>query len=87
LVHDAANGLSSAITNTIKDANSAITSIVNKANSLTFNALNLDAPQISVPDLSSLQNVTLPSTIQDALTSLNNSIPSFDDLKHKIDDM
>ncbi|KAI0687893.1 hypothetical protein BC835DRAFT_1419600 [Cytidiella melzeri] len=44
-------------------------------------------PQISVPDLTSLQNVTLPQDFQDALTNLNNSLPTLSDLKNSIDDL
>lgn len=42
---------------------------------------------ISVPDLSALQNVTLPQDFTDALTNLNNSLPTLSDLKDKVNDM
>ena len=42
---------------------------------------------ISVPDLSALQNVTLPQDFTDALTNLNNSLPTLSDLKSKVDDL
>ena len=56
-----------------------------------FNKINpftdLKAPQISVPDLSALQNVTLPSDFENALVKLNNSLPTISELKSSIDDM
>ncbi|KAI0084851.1 hypothetical protein BDY19DRAFT_469538 [Irpex rosettiformis] len=42
---------------------------------------------ISVPDLSALQNVTLPQDFTDALTNLNNSLPTLSELKGKLDDI
>jgi hypothetical protein len=56
---------------------------VNKVNPFS----KITAPSITVPSLDGLQNLTLPSSFQDALVQLNNSIPNIDNLKQTIDDM
>ncbi|GAA6015773.1 hypothetical protein JCM11491_002474 [Sporobolomyces phaffii] len=43
--------------------------------------VNIDIPTIDVPELSALENVTLPSTVIDALTDLNSSIPTLDEFR------
>ncbi|GAA6064016.1 hypothetical protein JCM10212_005499 [Sporobolomyces blumeae] len=43
--------------------------------------VDIDTPSIDIPDLSALENVTLPSTIVDALTELNSSIPTLDEFR------
>ncbi|KZT22231.1 hypothetical protein NEOLEDRAFT_1164276 [Neolentinus lepideus HHB14362 ss-1] len=68
----------------ISSANSAIQSVVNAANKVNPFG-NISAPQISVPSLDALQNVTIPNTFQTALENLNSSLPTFSDLKQKID--
>ncbi|KAK4047488.1 plasma membrane fusion protein prm1 [Microbotryomycetes sp. JL201] len=47
--------------------------------------VDFDIPQIDVPDLAALENVTLPHSIIDGLESLNNSIPTLEELKATID--
>jgi hypothetical protein len=44
-------------------------------------------PQFDVPSLAALQNVTLPTDFQDALTKLNSSLPTFQDIKDKLEAM
>ncbi|GJE97726.1 Plasma membrane fusion protein [Phanerochaete sordida] len=75
-----------AIQNDIQAANSVITTAINAINKVNPFG-NISAPQISVPSLDSLQNVTLPSDFQDALEKLNSSLPTISDLKSKIDDL
>lgn len=48
---------------------------------------NISAPQLSIPSLDALQNVTLPTDFQDALEKLNASLPSVSVFKHTIDDL
>jgi hypothetical protein len=48
---------------------------------------NITAPQLSIPSLDALQNVTLPTDFQDALTKLNASLPSVSVFKHTIDNL
>ncbi|KIL62559.1 hypothetical protein M378DRAFT_755866 [Amanita muscaria Koide BX008] len=83
LVNNTASSLRTSIQNDITNANNIIQNAVN-----TINKANpfskISAPQITVPSLDGLQNLTLPSTLQDALVQLNNTIPSIDDLKQKV---
>ncbi|KAI0339855.1 hypothetical protein BDW22DRAFT_1399493 [Trametopsis cervina] len=76
----AANGIRSAIQGSIDAANT----VIDKALSIIPGA---PSPKIPVPDLSSLQNVTLPPDFENALVKLNNSLPTLSDLKSKIDDI
>ncbi|KAF9478798.1 hypothetical protein BDN70DRAFT_993907 [Pholiota conissans] len=76
--------LRTSIQNDVASANSVITNFINTINKANPFG-NITPPQISIPSLDSLQNVTLPSSFQDALTNLNNSIPSVADIKDKIE--
>jgi len=48
---------------------------------------NIKAPQLNIPSLDALQNVTLPTDFQDALTKLNASLPSVSVLKNAVNDL
>lgn len=48
---------------------------------------NITPPQISVPSLDALSNVTLPSDFTDALLKLNSSLPSVTQVKQAIEDV
>lgn len=72
--------LRTSIQSDIASANSVIQNAINAINKVNPFG-NINAPQIAVPSLDALQNVTLPSSFQDALTSLNASIPTVADLK------
>ncbi|KAF8629427.1 hypothetical protein AX15_003474 [Amanita polypyramis BW_CC] len=86
LVNSAASALRTNIQNDISGANNAITSAINAINKINpFKQIT--PPQITVPSLDGLQNVTLPSSFQDALVQLNNSIPSVDSLKQTINNI
>jgi hypothetical protein len=80
------NGLRTSIQSDIETANSAINSTINAINKVNPFG-NIKPPQISVPSLDALQNVTLPTDFEQSLQSLNNSIPSFSEIKQKIDAM
>ncbi|KAH8119166.1 hypothetical protein DFH11DRAFT_1686126 [Phellopilus nigrolimitatus] len=70
----------------ISSVNSAIQSAVDTVNKVNpFN--NISAPQFSVPSLDSLSNVTLPTDFQDALTKLNASLPTLDQVRNAIEDI
>ncbi|GAA5834088.1 hypothetical protein JCM3766R1_004454 [Sporobolomyces carnicolor] len=43
--------------------------------------VNVDIPTIDIPELSALENVPIPSTVVDALTELNSSIPTLDEFR------
>ena len=48
---------------------------------------DITAPQISVPSLSALENVTLPSDFEDALEKLNSSLPTLDQIRESIESL
>jgi hypothetical protein len=77
------NGIRTAIQNDVNAANSAIQSAVSGLNKVNPFG-NINVPQFSVPSLNALQNVTLPTDFQDALTKLNASLPTVSDLKDKV---
>jgi hypothetical protein len=47
----------------------------------------ITAPQFNIPSLDSLQNVTIPTDFEDALVSLNNSLPTFKEIKDVINNL
>ncbi|GAA5880772.1 hypothetical protein JCM1840_001368 [Sporobolomyces johnsonii] len=79
----------STIRTDIQDAISGISTSLNKTIGLIDDIPGVDvsAPSIDIPDLSSLENVTLPTTIIDALTELNSSIPTLDTLRSTLDSL
>ena len=80
------SSLRTSIQSDIASANSVIQNAINGINKVNPFG-NINAPQIAVPSLDALQNVTLPASFQDALTSLNASIPSVADLKGALESM
>lgn len=46
--------------------------------------ISISIPQFSIPSLSGLQNVTVPTGFEDSLIKLNQSMPSLDDLRDRI---
>ena len=57
----------------------------------TYNAVpllpNISVANITVPSLTSLENVTLPSDFTTALEKLNASLPTISQLKDDVEDM
>lgn len=49
--------------------------------------VNIDVPQIDIPQLSALENVTLPNTLIDALENLNSTIPTLDEVRSSLDSL
>ncbi|KAK2464312.1 hypothetical protein APHAL10511_003769 [Amanita phalloides] len=86
LVNSAASSLRTTIQSDIVNANNVINNAINAINKVNpFGKIT--APQITVPSLDGLQNITLPSSFQDTLVQLNNSIPSVSVLKQTINDI
>ena len=84
MVQSVSSGLRTSIQNDISNANSAITTAIDAINKINpFSKIT--APQITVPSLDALQNVTLPASFEQTLTDLNNTLPTFNDLKQKIE--
>ncbi|GAA5951636.1 hypothetical protein JCM3765_005989 [Sporobolomyces pararoseus] len=49
--------------------------------------VDIDVPTINIPELTALENVTIPSTVVDALTELNTSIPTLDEFRAKMNSL
>ena len=54
---------------------------------LPLRRVDVDIPTIDIPELSALENVTLPSTVIDALTDLNSSIPTLDEFRSSMNSL
>lgn len=84
-VENGLNAIGPTITSAVSDAQSGINTAVNAANSL-FSKLpgfsSVQIPSLSVP-VNSL-NVQVPDTVSNSLISLNNSLPTLDDLRNDI---
>ncbi|KAI0072507.1 hypothetical protein K474DRAFT_1604961 [Panus rudis PR-1116 ss-1] len=83
-IQNAFSSLRTSIQNDIATANKVIQGAVDAINKVNPFS-DIKAPQINIPSLDSLQNVTLPSDFQDALLKLNNSLPSVSELKDKVE--
>ncbi|CUA75047.1 Plasma membrane fusion protein PRM1 [Coprinopsis cinerea okayama7 len=82
------NGLKTSIQGDIQSANNAIASAVNAINSVTrIVNVKLDVPQFSIPALSGLDNIKIPTDLQDALTKLNSTLPTLDQLRDTVDNI
>ena len=77
---DTLNGIRSAIQDEVSAANKVIQSAVDGINKINPFG-NISVPQFSIPELSSLENVTLPTDFENTLISLNNSLPSLSQIK------
>ncbi|KAF8647151.1 hypothetical protein AX16_006982 [Volvariella volvacea WC 439] len=86
LVRGVADGLRSTIQDSISGANRAIQEVVDLANRINPFG-DIPVPRIEVPNLNGLENVQLPSSFQDSLTRLNETLPTFGDLKDKIEEI
>lgn len=73
-----------AIQNDVSNANSVITKAVDEINKINPFG-NISVPQFSIPSLSDLENVTLPTDFETALIKLNASLPTLSTLKSEID--
>lgn len=78
------SSIRTSIQNDVSSANSAIQSAVSAVNKIDPFG-NITVPQFSIPSLDALQNVTLPTDLEDALTKLNASLPTVSGLKDKAD--
>ncbi|KAF5355577.1 hypothetical protein D9758_006370 [Tetrapyrgos nigripes] len=84
VVREAAQGLQTGIQDSINGANSVIKDAIDGINKINPFS-DISVPTIPVPDLSSLNNVTLPASFTDALTKLNDTLPTFNEIKDKIE--
>jgi hypothetical protein len=83
-VNSTFSGLRTNIQNDISTANKAIQAAVDG-----FNKINpfgdVSIPEFSVPSLTALENVTIPTGFEDSLKQLNSSLPSFTDIKEALE--
>ena len=87
-MQNAIGGLKTSIQGDIQSANNAIATAVNAINSVTkIVNVKLDVPQFSIPALSGLDNIQIPTDLQDALTKLNATLPTLDQLRNTVDSM
>lgn len=56
---------------------------INKVNPLG----DITAPQFDLSSFDALGNITIPTDFEDALVSLNNSLPTISSLKNSIQDL
>lgn len=79
-------GLRTTIQGEISSANSFIQDAVDG-----FNRINpfgdVQIPEFDIPSLSGLENVQIPTDFQDSLRRLNETLPSFTDLKEALQDI
>ncbi|KGB75839.2 plasma membrane fusion protein PRM1 [Cryptococcus deuterogattii R265] len=85
-ITDTLNSVRSNIQDDINDANNIIQAAVSAINKVTtLVSLNVSVPEFSIPALSFLENVTIPTAFEDSLITLNSSLPTMNDLKEKMD--
>ncbi|KDN52862.1 hypothetical protein K437DRAFT_243012 [Tilletiaria anomala UBC 951] len=81
-----ANAIKAAVQASITAINDTVKGVLSIANDLLkLVGQSIDIPQITTPDLSALDNVTLPSSFLTGLQDLNSSLPTLDDLRQKVD--
>jgi hypothetical protein len=83
--------LSTIEANILADASSAQNAIITAVDKVVggigsvLGAGNLNIPQIQIPSASQLSNITIPDTVDKVLQTVNNSIPTFDEVKNATD--
>ncbi|EGN99932.1 hypothetical protein SERLA73DRAFT_160028 [Serpula lacrymans var. lacrymans S7.3] len=80
------NSIVSGLKNDATSLNSAIqtaVSAVNKVNPFG----TIQAPQFNITSLDALSNITIPTTFENTLISLNNSLPTISSIKDSIQDL
>ncbi|KAE8269867.1 hypothetical protein A4X09_0g2480 [Tilletia walkeri] len=84
-INSASQGIKSAVQAAVSSVNTVISSALAGVNDvLHIVGKSVSVPQIGVPDLTALDNVRLPTFFEDGLIALNNSIPTLDQVKDKI---
>ncbi|KAJ7091868.1 plasma membrane fusion protein PRM1 [Mycena belliarum] len=80
VVQAAAGGIKTAVQDTVSGADKALQAVASVAGKF-----GISVPTISVPDLSGLDNVQLPQSFTDSITNLNNTLPTFKELKQVVE--
>ncbi|KPV73427.1 uncharacterized protein RHOBADRAFT_17124, partial [Rhodotorula graminis WP1] len=84
-VTDALGGIRTAIQDSVSGVNTLLDKTVGLIDDLP--GVDIDVPTIDMPELSALENVTLPDTLINALTDLNSSIPTLDEFRSGLDSL
>ncbi|GAA6048657.1 hypothetical protein JCM3770_002004 [Rhodotorula araucariae] len=84
-VTEALGGVRNAIQESIGGVNTLIDHTVGLIDDIP--GVDLDVPQIDIPELSALENVTLPDTLINALRDLNSTIPTLDEFRSGLDSL
>jgi hypothetical protein len=77
--------------NILSDASAAQNDIISDVEKIVggvgsvFGLGNITIPPIELPSLSQLSSITIPDTVENSLNSLNNSLPTFAELKNLTD--
>ncbi|KAL0565736.1 plasma membrane fusion protein prm1 [Marasmius crinis-equi] len=86
LLEKAVSGLGTTIQNQVNDANGVIKGAIDAINKVNPFS-DISVPQIPVPNLDSLKNFQFPTTLEDSLNKLNSTIPTFNDIKEKLEQL
>lgn len=87
-VREAAQGIQTAIEASISGINTFLSTTISAFNdALSLIGQSITVPTIAQPDLSALNNVSLPTSFEDGLLKLNSSLPTLDELRKKLDDL
>ncbi|GAC99243.1 potential pheromone-regulated membrane proteinPrm1 [Pseudozyma hubeiensis SY62] len=82
----AAQGIRAAIQDSISGVNTILTTAVGGINDVVgVFGQHVNVPHIAVPNLTALNNITLPHEIQDGLLKLNATLPTLQQLKQTMD--
>ncbi|GAA5844266.1 hypothetical protein JCM9279_001748 [Rhodotorula babjevae] len=84
-VTDALGGIHTAIQESASGVNTLLDKTVGLIDDIP--GVDIDVPTIDMPELSALENVTLPDTLINALTDLNSSIPTLDEFRSGLDSL
>ncbi|BGO95607.1 hypothetical protein NBRC10512_006775 [Rhodotorula toruloides] len=84
-VTDAISGVRTAIQASIGGIETALNKTVDVIDKIP--GVDISLPSLDVPELSALENVTLPDTLVNALTSLNSSIPTLSEFRSTLDNL
>ncbi|ORY81244.1 hypothetical protein BCR35DRAFT_278952 [Leucosporidium creatinivorum] len=96
LLIDATEEIDSFVTSTFQEVRSDVQSaveVINEGLNATLGLIDdipgddFTIPQVTIPSLDFLSNVTLPSSILSGLTSLNDSIPTLSELRSTLDSL
>jgi len=82
-VTDSFQEIREALQSAVEGVNSALEATVDNTINI-IPGVDIDAPTVDVPELSAVDNVTIPTSIVTALASLNNTIPTIDELREAL---